>query len=88
VVLHAGEQLELSFCMVIGERSEIVIVGETFGVLQTETAQIKDVTENQQVVNLPVKDREFLELALVEVLIRYADTSICRFRKKQPCTSA
>jgi hypothetical protein len=65
VVLHAGEQLELSFSMVIGERSEIVIVGDTFGVLQTETAQIKDVIENQQVVDLPVKDREFLEVALL-----------------------
>jgi hypothetical protein len=33
--------------------------------LQTESAQIKDVIENQQVNDLPVKDREFLELALL-----------------------
>jgi hypothetical protein len=65
VVLHAGEQLALSFSMVIGERTETVVVAEGPGGLQTESAQIKDVIENPQVVGLPVKDREFLELALL-----------------------
>ena len=41
------------------------MVVENPGVLQTESAQIKDVIENQQVTDLPVKDREFLELALL-----------------------
>jgi hypothetical protein len=63
--LHAGEQLALPFAMVIGEKAEIVVVEENPGVLQTESAQIKDVIENQQVVDLPVKDRQFLELALL-----------------------
>jgi hypothetical protein len=65
VILHAGEQLALPFAMVIGEKAEIVVVEESPGVLQTESAQIKDVIENQQVVDLPVKDRQFLELALL-----------------------
>ena len=65
VALHAGEQMALQFSMVIGERAETVIVEESAGLLQTESAQIKDVIENQQVVDLPVKDREFLELALL-----------------------
>jgi hypothetical protein len=65
VILHAGEQLALPFSLVIGERTETVVVVEGPGVLQTESAQIKDVIENQQVVDLPVKDREFLELALL-----------------------
>ena len=33
--------------------------------LNTESAEIRDVIENQQVSDLPVKDREFLELALL-----------------------
>src|SRR5580692_8101019 len=65
VSLYAGQKMALPFSMVIGEKSEIVTVEEGPGVLQTESAQIKDVIENQQVVDLPVKDREFLELALL-----------------------
>jgi hypothetical protein len=65
VVLHAGQQMDLPFSMVIGEKTETVVVVEAPGGLQTESAQIKDVIENQQVVDLPVKDREFLELALL-----------------------
>jgi hypothetical protein len=65
VVLHAGERIDLNFSMVLGERSETIIVEGFPGILQTESAQIKDVIDNQQVVDLQVKDREFLELALL-----------------------
>jgi hypothetical protein len=65
VILHAGEQMALPFSMIIGAKTDTVIVEERPAVLQTESAQIKDVIENQQVVDLPVKDREFLELALL-----------------------
>ncbi len=47
------DQMALAFSMVIGERAETVVVVEGPGVLQTESAQIKDVIENQQVVDLP-----------------------------------
>ncbi len=65
VVLYASQQLALPFSMAIGEKTETVVVEDAPGALQTESAQIKDVIENQQVVDLPVKDREFLELALL-----------------------
>ncbi len=65
VTLHAGEKVALSFSMVLGERTETLVVEEFPGMLQTESAQIGDVIENQQVLDLPVKDREFLELALL-----------------------
>lgn len=65
VLLHAGDQIEVKFSMVLGERTETLVVEAVPGVLQTESAQIKDVIENQQVNDLPVKDREFLELALL-----------------------
>ena len=35
------------------------------GLMQVESAEIKDVIENQQVVDLPLKDREVLELAIL-----------------------
>ena len=65
VILHAGEQMALPFSMIIGAKTDTVIVEEGPALLQTESAQIKDVIENRQVVDLPVKDREFLELALL-----------------------
>jgi hypothetical protein len=63
--LHAGDRLALNFSMVLGERIETVIVQEFPGLLQTESAQIKDLIENQRITDLPVKDREVLELALL-----------------------
>jgi hypothetical protein len=63
--LHAGDQVEVRFSMVLGEHTETLVVEAVPGLLQTESAQIKDVIENQQLTNLPVKDREFLELVLL-----------------------
>ncbi len=65
LILHAGEKMALPVSMVIGEKAETMVVEGNPGLMQTESAQLKDVIENQQVVNLPVKDREFLELALL-----------------------
>ena len=42
-----------------------VVVEAEAGPLQEESAEIKDVVENQQVLDLPQKDREFLQLALL-----------------------
>lgn len=65
VLLHAGQTMNLNFSMVLGERTETLVVEELPGLLQTESAQIRDVIETQQVNDLPVKDREFLELAML-----------------------
>jgi hypothetical protein len=65
IVLHAGDHIDVKFSMVLGERTETLVVEAVPGLLQTESAQIRDVMENQQVTDLPVKDREFLELALL-----------------------
>ena len=65
VVVHAGERMDLKFSMVLGERAETLVVEEFPATLQTESAQITDVIENRQVNDLPVKDREFLQLALL-----------------------
>ena len=43
----------------------MVVVEGIPGALQTESAEIKDVLANRQVLDLPVKDRRFLELALM-----------------------
>jgi Carboxypeptidase regulatory-like domain len=65
VVLHAGDHASQPFMLSVGQKTQVLVVEGVPGLLQTESAQLKDVIENQQVVDLPVRDREFLELAML-----------------------
>jgi hypothetical protein len=65
IVLHAGDHATQSFMLAVGQRTQVLVVESVPGLLQTESAQVKDVIENQQVVDLPIRDREFLELAML-----------------------
>ncbi len=65
IVLHLGDRIRQDFQLAIGERSEVMVVEEAPEHLQTDSAAIKDVVENQQVLDLPLKDREFLQLSLM-----------------------
>jgi hypothetical protein len=65
IVLHVGDRIHQDFPLVIGDQSDFLIVEGAPGLLQTESAVIEDVIEAQQVVDLPVKDRQFMELALL-----------------------
>jgi Carboxypeptidase regulatory-like domain len=64
-VLHAGDRASQTFTLAVGQKTQILIVEGFPGLLQTESAQLKDVIENQQVLDLPIRDREFLELAML-----------------------
>jgi hypothetical protein len=65
IVLHAGDRVSQQFMLAVGQKTQVLVVEGVPGLLQTESAQVKDVIENQQVVDLPVRDREFLELAML-----------------------
>lgn len=65
VVLHAGDRVSRNFVLTVGQRTQVVVVESAPEDLQTGSAAVKDVIENQQVVDLPVRDREFLELAML-----------------------
>ena len=65
VLLHVGDRVRQDFQLELGEQSDTVTVEATSGLLQVQSAEIKDVIQNQQVLDLPLKDREFLELALL-----------------------
>ena len=65
VILHVGDHVRVDFSLEVGKIDEIVMVEEAAEPLQKQSAEIKDVIENQQVSDLPQKDREFLELALL-----------------------
>lgn len=65
VSLHVNEHLRQDFLLQLGDARESVVVQATPGPLQTESAEIKDVIQNRQVTELPLKDREFLQLTLL-----------------------
>src|SRR3984957_344848 len=65
VVLHAGDHIRQDFSLDLGVSNQSVTVEASAGAMQVESAEIKYVFENQQIVDLPLKDRQFLELAIL-----------------------
>lgn len=65
VVLHAGDHIRQDFTLQLGAANESVTVEANAGLMQVESAEIKDVIQNEQVVDLPLKDRQFMELAIL-----------------------
>jgi hypothetical protein len=63
--LHLSEHARQDFELAVGDVSEVLIVEAAPELLQTESAELKDVIANQQILDLPLKDREFLQLALM-----------------------
>ena len=63
--VHAGDRLRRDFALQLGERSEVVTVQIETGNVQMESAEIRDVIGHQQVIDLPVKSRQFLDLAML-----------------------
>src|SRR3984893_8664956 len=65
VVLHVGDHIRQDFSLQLGDASQSVTVESNGGLLQVESEEIKNVIQNEQVVDLPLKGREFLELAIL-----------------------
>jgi hypothetical protein len=63
IVLAIGRTLDLQFTLSLGALTEEVTVATTAPLLQTTTAEISDVIENRQVVQIPLQGREFIRLA-------------------------
>ena len=62
IELHAGERLRQTFTLELGEQSETLTVSVAPGLLQVESAAIQDTIEQQQVIDLPLKGRSFIDL--------------------------
>jgi hypothetical protein len=63
LVLQVGQQLDLPITLPIGNRTENLTVTGVTPILQTANAEVGDVIENRQVVQLPLNGRQFLQLA-------------------------
>src|SRR5262245_18561289 len=63
IILEVGRTLDLEFTLGLQGVSEQVIVQTVPPLLQTTSAEISDVIENREVVQLPLNGRNFLALA-------------------------
>jgi hypothetical protein len=62
-VLEVGRTLNLAFTLSVGGLEEQITVESTAPLLQTATAEISDVIENREVVQLPLNGRNLISLA-------------------------
>ena len=62
IELHAGERLRQAFTLELGEQSETLTVSVVPGLLQVESAAIQDTIQQKQVIDLPLKGRDFIDL--------------------------
>jgi Carboxypeptidase regulatory-like domain len=65
VEVHVGEALRYDFTVQIGPANETVVVEANAGDVQPESAEIKDVIQNRQIISMPLKSRQFLDLAML-----------------------
>ena len=65
ISLHLNDHLRQDFLLQLGDAHESVVVEATPGLVQAESVEIKDLIQNRQVTDLPLKDREFLQLSLL-----------------------
>ena len=63
--VHAGDRLRRDFTLQIGDAREVVTVEAGVGSAQLGSAEIRDVIGRQHVVDLPLKGRQFLDLAML-----------------------
>lgn len=62
VVVHAGEKLRQDFLLEVGEATQVAIVTVESTLLQTQSAGISRTVGQQEVIDLPLKGRNFIDL--------------------------
>ncbi len=75
VTLQVGQIATLNFTLAVGQVSEKVFVQATSEVTEPTRTQISDVITQNQIQNLPVNGREFIDFALLSPGVQIGDTT-------------
>ena len=75
VTLQVGETAALNFNLAVGEATEKVVVQATSEVTEPTRTQVSTVITQQQIQNLPVNGREFIDFALLSPGVQIGDTT-------------
>jgi hypothetical protein len=65
LLLQIGQRVNLPVTLPLGGQEETITVTSDTPLLQTANAEVGDVIDNRQVVELPLNGRQFLQLALL-----------------------
>jgi Carboxypeptidase regulatory-like domain/TonB dependent receptor len=74
IVLHVGEQLVLNIAMTVGATTQTVEVNAAAPTIDTTSAVVGGVVANQEIETLPLLDRGFEDLTLLQPGAVYATT--------------
>jgi Carboxypeptidase regulatory-like domain/TonB dependent receptor len=75
VTLQVGQIATLNFSLAVGQVSEKIVVQATSEVTEPTRTQISDVITQNQIQNLPVNGREFIDFALLSPGVQIGDTT-------------
>jgi hypothetical protein len=65
IVIHVQSRHQVNFSLQVGSVKQEVVVTQTEPLLQTQTANVGNVVESQQIVDLPLNGRRYSDLALL-----------------------
>ncbi len=63
IVLSVGQKIDVPVTLQIGQLTDAVVVIGVTPLLQTANAEVSDIIDNRQVVQLPLNGRQFVQLA-------------------------
>ena len=63
--LHAGDRLRKNFVLEVGDSNQVLTIQADAGSVPLESAGVRDTIAHQQVIDLPLKSRQFLDLAML-----------------------
>ncbi|HET8923698.1 MAG TPA: carboxypeptidase regulatory-like domain-containing protein [Candidatus Acidoferrum sp.] len=75
ITLQVGQAADLDFTLAPGEVTQKVEVEATSELLETTRTQVSTVITENQIVNLPVNGREFIDFALLSPAVTIGDTT-------------
>ena len=65
IVIEVNQQARLDFNLQVGDVVETVEISSVAPLLETESAVVGDVVSGERIVNLPMNNRNFLQLAIL-----------------------
>jgi hypothetical protein len=65
LVVHVNDHVRRDFSLEVGNATETVNIEAVPEQLETQSVSVKDVIENSEVLDLPLKNRQFLQLTLL-----------------------
>jgi len=63
--LHSADRVRRNFVLEVGDSSEVLTINADVDAVQLESAEIRDVVQRRQVNDLPLKGRQYLDLAML-----------------------